>query len=114
MDSRSRATPVGDIAGVEGSISGSHPHHSQLMRQERDVGGGGGGGERVDIGEGGGREDGVDLPLVEGHRWVGLVGAVESDVGAHWGLNVGVINTNTVDDWLACQVRGEQNSYLYS
>lgn len=74
-------------------------------------GGGGGGRERVDIGEGGGRKDGVDLPLVEGHRWVGLVGAVESDVGAHWGLNVGVINTNAVDDWLACQVREKQNSY---
>ena len=78
MNGGGRATPVGDVAGVEGSVSGRHTDQGQLVGEEGDVRRGGG--EGVDVGEGGGREDRVDLPLVESHCRVGLVGAVESDV----------------------------------
>ena len=102
MNSRDRATPVGDIAGVECGIPGSHTSQCQLVWKERDVGGGGGGGEGVHVGEGGGREDWVYFPLVESHCWVGLVGAVESDIRTNWSLDVGFINAYTVDNWLSC------------
>ena len=94
-------TPVGDTAGVEGGIAGSHTHQSQLVREEGDVGRGGG--ERVDKGEGGWRYDRIDTPFVEGHGWVGLVGAVESGVRTNRCSNARVINTHTVYDWRTCR-----------
>ena len=105
MNSSGSATPVSDAAGVEGSIAGPHTHQGQLVRQERDVGGGGR--ERVHVRERVGRYYGIHVPLVEGHCRVGLVGAVEGGIGAHWGTNVGVIYSNSVYGWNTYTPHGE-------
>ena len=100
MDGSGGAAPVGHIAGVESCVARGNAHQGELVGEEGEVGGGGG--EGVDERGGGGRDNGVNLPLVEGHSWVGLVGAVECGVGANWNPQMRVIYTNTVDHWLAC------------